>query len=637
VTDIEQRVAALGNCPTDPVKNAAYRQKVRDLGDSDPAWAAAIWQRCENDPVYYINTFAWSQNPKDFPQDPEQPIILFPKQALYIRTLDEHIETGKPMLLEKSREQLASVGTANYCAWRWTFKENASIKIGSMKEELVDGDDFATQIMPKIDFTLAKMPAWIKPAGYTAQKPFRTDMKMRNPVTGRVIKGEATNKHFSVGGRYAFVWLDEFSKVENQDSIHRKVANTTNCFLYTTTPEGYEKFAMMAEGGHTDVFRLHWTSNYLWHPKGYTPEQCDWDNGIWPEKWLCQPGCPFHTDGGKPHSERFDAECLKLQNNPKDVAQELEIDYHKSGASVFDIDKVTKSMHFLRENKPEFDHYRLEFIQPDNWSMKSADPDEWYYAARDWKVKAIKVPGGPLRVLKDYVPFNCRDAKCICKGTGLHTYCLGGDTCKNVDGDYDVAYIKDVTTGDIVAEWFGRASAGKLGIEWAMLCKWFGSSTMQGAPDAWAAVEWNEGVITLETMDKLGIFLHVSRSEDKIRKKRGPYLGVVVTAANKARLVKRGLQQELEIPDPNNPLFPIMYCPFVEFWEEASTFVYKVSDTGEAKPDRAKMGAQTRKQHDDRVMAMVHACYGAVERFGMMRGYVDLNTPVAHRLIHSAA
>lgn len=620
-------------CPTDKERNAAFRAKVYERGGNDSDFAQVVNLRCASDPVFDMNTFGWTQNPKDFPQNPDQPIILFPNQANYIRTLDQHVEMGKPLLLEKSREQLASVGTANYCGWRWNYKSNANIKIGSMKEELVDGDSYADQIMPKIDYSLLKRPEWARPAGYFAQKPYRTFMKIRHPVTGRIIKGEAANKNFSVGGRYAMVWYDEFSKAANQRSVHRKIANTTNCFLYTTTPEGWEMFAEMVESGIYTVIRLHWTGNYLWHPKGFSPEQCVWDEKQkdvtkqnWPKEWICPRGCKAHPLGGRPHSERFDFECEKLGWNEQDIAQELDINYAKSGTGVFNQDKVGKCIVHLRNNPIGFRYYRLEFDKPEGVKMDmdaESEEDAWYEVAKTWGVVATEVNGGPLRVYRE--PFSCRDTKCKCGGSGLHTYCGGGDTARNVDGDYDCFYILDITSGDVVAEWHGRLEAKKLGKEWAKICKWYGCATIKQAPPAWAAVEWNElGLVVNETMDLLGIQLHVSKSEDKIRNKRGPYLGVVIQPHNKNRLITKHLVPEINNSDPNNPDFPRLYCPFLEFWLECSTFVHKSPEGTAVRPDRAKMGAQSRSQHDDRVMAMLCTLYGAKDRYNNhLRDYLE--------------
>lgn len=623
---IDERIAQIPPCPKNKAKNLAFRAELRRLGDDDPLWAAAINEKNSRDVVFFVDTWGWTLNPKDFPQDPRQPIILFPRQEEYFRELDWCVENGEPLLVEKSREQLISVGTAIYCLWRWLYRANASIKIGSMKEELVDGDDFAGQIMPKIDYTLDELPSWIRPDGYEHAAPWRKYMTFKHPVSGRAIKGEATNKHFSVGGRYALVWLDEYPKIEEQDSIHRKVANTTNCYLYTGTPEGWERMAEMIASGQHRVFRLHWTDSGLWLPPGCElGKQCDWRNKVWPEEWMCKPGCKAHKLGGMPHSPRYDKECAKLDWNEQDIAQELDIEYHKSGAAVFDQDKLQRAAEWLRDNPQEYTHYSVDFVVPQGEQIvPGVNLDSWFEAAAKWRVVATETNGGPFRILKGREPFSCRNESCVCRGTGLHTYGLGGDTSRNVDKDFDCAWVIDYTLGDVIGEWHGRMQATQLGIEWAKICKWYGSSAGPRLMDAWGGVEWNElGLIVNETMAALGVYLHVSRTEDKIRKKRAPYLGVKVDPHNKVRLIQKYLVPQINESDPDCPDMPRLFVPFPRFISECRTFVYKASENLSTRPERAKPQAQTRKQHDDCVMAMMCGVYAGIERFGAVRGVTE--------------
>lgn len=111
--------------PEHPEANIAYRKKIVELGNANPDFAKAVWHKCSQDVVFWFNTFVWTQNPKDFPEDPHRPVILFPKQRLYVLYLDQHIDEGTPFLLEKSREQLASVATSAYALWRLFYKLNS--------------------------------------------------------------------------------------------------------------------------------------------------------------------------------------------------------------------------------------------------------------------------------------------------------------------------------------------------------------------------------------------------------------------------------------------------------------------------------------------------------------------------------
>jgi hypothetical protein len=594
-------------------------------------FAAAVNVKCSRDVVFWFDAFVWSKNPKDFPESPHQPVILFPKQAAYVRKLHENAECGRPLLLQKSREQLASVATANYILWRLFYCDNSSSLVGSYKKDVVEGSTYAKAIFPKIDYTISYLPDSMVPEGWIRKRPgpCRRDMLFFNPANKFAIEGETCNDNFARSGRFGLAWCDEFAHVKKQEDIHTAVGNATNCFIYTTTPKGIELFANMVRDGEHDVFTLHWTDNYFWHPQGHGPDECDWENKVWPEKWLCQPGCRAHPEGGMPHSERYDRECGKYNWNRVKIAQELDICYQKSGSAVFDQDKVANAIRHLR--KPEvrarigFKYVRLSFNEKTAITFRPGGDDdidlEFYKVARKWPVIAEVVNGQtPLRVW--HMPFSCRDKQCACGGTGLHSYHLGGDTAKNVDGDYDCAYMMDVTAGIVVAEWHGRAAPKKLGIEWAKFCKWYGAESMPGWMHASHSIEGNEGLVAIETMERLGVHGHINRNERNKKKPREPRFGVWVTRHNKSHIINECLQPEIESPDPENPLLPRLVNPFIEFWQECETYVYKYPDKTENRPESASMGAQTRSQHDDRVMAMAHCVYGALRRYGKIRGYM---------------
>lgn len=634
--------------PRDSAGNVAFRAEICAMIVESEEFAAAVNLKCSRDVVFWFNTFVWTQNPKDFPLEPKQPVILFPKQGVFLRKANDNIDTGRPLLLQKSREQLASVMMANLLLWRLFYTENSAALVGSYKKDVVEGNSYAKAIFPKMDYTIKYLPDRMLPVGWVRKRPgpCRRDMVFVNPVGGKAIEGETCNEDFARSGRFAVVWLDEFAHIRKQEDIHTSVGNTTNCFIYTTTPRGIELFASMVRTGEHDVFTLHWTDNYLWHPQGYSPEQCEWtDKGLWPAEWICQAGCKAHPEGGMPHSERYDRECAKYNWSRIKIAQELDISYQKSGSTVFDPDKVQAAMRHLASSETrermKFLNVKLEFNEKTAINFRpDADDDiqeQYYKHAKKWPVLAKVVPvATPLRVWK--LPFSCRDEACVCKGTGLHTYTMGGDTARNVDGDYDCAYMMDVTAGEVVAEWHGRGNAHKVGIEWAKLCKFYGSASKPGWSNAWHAVENNEmGVLVNEAMNKLGVYGHINRNERHKNKKQEARYGVSVTRHNKSHIVNDCLQPEIDNGDPAVPLLPRLVCPFIDFWKECETYVYKYPDKTDIRPESAKMGSQTRSQHDDRVMSMAHAVYGAIVRFGKIRGYTSQVALDRYRAYKNAA
>lgn len=621
--------------PLEIERNVAFRAEVCAMVEESEEFAQAVNLKCSRDVVFWFNTFVWTQNPKDFPDNPRQPVILFPKQERFVRKLDANVDSGRFLLLQKSREQLASVATSAYALWRLLYRENASTLVGSYKKDMVEGVSYAKAIFPKIDYIIKYLPDRMLPGKWDRKKPgaCRKDMSFINPESEKAIEGETCNENFARSGRFAWVWVDEFAHVKKQEDIDTAVGSVTNCVVYTTTPRGVELFANMVREGVHDVFTLHWTDNYLWHPKGYTPDECDWEHGIWPAEWICEPGCKAHPEGGLPHSERYDKECGKYNWNRIKIAQELDINYHKSGSAVFSPDKVGAAIRHLA--KPEvreimkFQNVKLRFNEKTAVLFRPGGDDdielEYYKHAMHWPVIAeVSQAATPLRVWKP--PFSCRDKECACKGTGLHTYVLGGDTSQNVDGDYNCAYMLDVTAGEAVAEWHGQASSHAFGIELAKLCKWYGGATIPGMRHAWHAIENNNnGKVVNEVVTRLGVHGHINRNESSRKKKREARYGVSTTRHNKSHIINDSLQPEIDNGYPANPLLPRLVCPFIDFWRECETYVYKYPEKTENRPENVKMEAQTRKQHDDRVMAMAMAVYGAIVQYGKVRGYVSRN------------
>lgn len=624
-------------------KNMEYRAFLREAGGNSEAYRQAIMVRCEKDPVFFADGFGWTQNPKDCvyekprydddgnqldPENPNIPIITWPKQAEYLVWLDKHITAGRSGVVPKSREQAVTISTSLEAVRRWRFKRNANMLIGSRKEDMVDGGSFSFQIMPKMDYMLEHFPEWMLPEGFRPGRKYRNSLLIKNPESDITCIGEATSEFMGVGGRFSWAWVDESSKIPVMRGAHTAIGNTTNCFIYTFTPHGWEFCAELVHNGNIDVFELYWTYNPLWWPKGFTG--CWWDKatrqGNWPEKWLCKAGeCKIHREGGMPHSERYDRECEKYDWDQRTVAQELDICYHKSGNNVFDAENVQKTIVFLdglrEKGLPVYDYYSFEFDTMGQNTMASPmDEEAWYRAASRWKVKANKVDNSLFRILRGHEPFTCRNKLCVCEGTGRHVYSFGGDVAKGLaHGDYSAGYMLDCTLGIVIGEFHGHISPLKLGLIWAQVCKWFGTSS-GGTMDAWAAPEWNEnGLIVAQAMDWLGIMLHRSISEDQGAFKRKKYLGVMLSPSNKVRFIDKYLTPEISECGPDG--MPRLAAPFPELWRELQTFVNEGPANDTTIQERPKYKGQG-KCKDDRVLGLFHTVYGAKSHFGSIRRVV---------------
>jgi len=572
---------------------------VRNM-DSSNEFCDAVWDKCSDGiegMLFWFDSFVYALNPK-LP-DPHVKWVTYPIQEEYLRFRWERVQATENGLLEKSRYMGATWLACMFDTWFWTFTENGNCLFGSYVEALVDGTD-ADAIMPKVKYALIRMPVALKPPGWVAEAPHCKFLHIINNATGSVMKGEATKPNFGRGGRKFIVDMDEFAHWGHDLEAKTSVGMNANIIFFTSTPKGAtNEFAKMALGNTVKKFTMKWTDN---------PE---WQEG----RYICEAGCPVHMGGGKPHSKVYDTICQNVyHNDTQAISQELDIDYISSGGAVFNTDVIQKVIENLRQNPPDITYWKLEWVVPEDIdTSKMNDPWELYRQKSKWRVKIIEVENGPLRVLAK--PFSCRDEKCLCKGTGMHTYVLGGDVSKGVPGgDYDCLCMMDITAGRMVAEFHGRCGALELGEIAAKMCKWFGIEG-GGYSNAWAGVESNAGgSITNDVMDCLGILLHVSVSEDKIRKKTNNTLGILV-GNNKNMLIEKYLSPAISSLNIGLPIFD----EFVEFWEEAATFISIASKSKDMRPDRVKMGAAYGSR-DDRVMAREHCLHTAVFNHGSYYG-----------------
>src|SRR5690606_2433048 len=177
--------ASIPNAPGPDMKeeNLAFRAELLHMIQDSEEFAQAVNLKCSQDLVFWFNALVWTQNPKDFPKNPKQPVILFPDQEEFVLCLDRQIEIGEPLLLEKSREQLATVIMSAYALWRLFYRSNCAGLIGSARKDLVDGKSYSMSILPKCDYVIANLPDRLLPDGWDRNKPgiCRRDMHIQHP------------------------------------------------------------------------------------------------------------------------------------------------------------------------------------------------------------------------------------------------------------------------------------------------------------------------------------------------------------------------------------------------------------------------------------------------------------------------
>jgi hypothetical protein len=277
-----------------------------------------LWTMCRRDQLFFCNVFNWTFDPRSLPLGLPStiPFITWDFQDGAFERLEEAIMTGHDMAIEKSRDMGASWMFLAAFDHKFLFYDMLTFLLVSKKQEDVDQTGDPDCLMWKLDFMHNSLPGWMLP-------PIeRNSLHMTNLETGSTIDGDSTTGNVGRGGRRTAIGIDEFGAVPVADgfAVLRATGDATDCRIFNSTPQGTANayYHVVKTCGH--VVRLHWTQ----HPKKI--------RGL----YYCEKGkCVVHPEGGKPHSHWYDYQCKRRGYNVTEIAQELDIDYTKSGGQFF--------------------------------------------------------------------------------------------------------------------------------------------------------------------------------------------------------------------------------------------------------------------------------------------------------------
>ena len=191
------------------------------------------------DPIYFIDTFMYTFNPKQEPFHLR--FRLFPFQKRLVRDIVSAIRNGEDIFIDKTREMGVTYTILATFIWFWLYEPASNFLIGSRKEDYVDNRRGGTtgnkeeSLFGKIDYMLSRLPNFMLPEKFNKERHF-TYMSLVNPENGNAISGESSNPNFSRGGRQRAIFLDEFAFWDEGNAVWGATADTTNCRIVATTP-----------------------------------------------------------------------------------------------------------------------------------------------------------------------------------------------------------------------------------------------------------------------------------------------------------------------------------------------------------------------------------------------------------------
>lgn len=292
------------------MNNLLSRKIALDRCETDLNYRAYQLERCRRDPIYWINNWVWTSDPRNPSRGlpVSVPFILWSKQIEYLEWRRNLLKNRNFGIVAKSRDSGMSWILVADHLHHWLFEDDYKGAIGSRKAVLIDRLGDPDTLYQKFRIILDKLPYWMKP------KSFQDNyMRLINDDNGSVISGEAGD-NLGRGGRSSCYDVDEFAFVERQPSVLAALSANTDCLILTSTPNGIgNEF-----------------SNIYLGDRGYSKFTFHWLDDDRKNNWIS-------TDGtiGKGRNAPLGAvypwyEEQKLKLDPMILAKEVDIDFNSS-------------------------------------------------------------------------------------------------------------------------------------------------------------------------------------------------------------------------------------------------------------------------------------------------------------------
>jgi len=434
----------------------------------DPAFQARMKRLFHEDIIFAFNTFFYTLDVR-VKEGQHQPFCTYPYQDEALLSLVASIEDGEDEVWEKSRDMGASWLILTTYLWFWLKPDMvADFLMGSRVEDYVDKKGDMRALFPKVRYALYRLPKFLRPKGFVMRK-HDTYLRLVNPETGSAIIGESNNANFSTGGRFLSALFDEFAKWESTDvAAWTAAGDATPCRVANSTPFGAGgQYFSLTTDGRTKKTTLHW----MVHPKKALGLSCVWPapneedksrlQEMWePEEYLTSPWY----------------EKEKLRRSPKEIAQELDINYLGSGDPIFD-GKAWDSLQLFNKISDS----------PISWGRFNTTEKALELTEKnppDWE--------GELVIYK------MLDKK--------HFYTIGVDVVEGVEGgDYASITVYDRITKSVVATYFSRIDEVGLARIVQLVAEFY-SIEPEHHDSPWVGIETNgPGLSTFDFADSYGV------------------------------------------------------------------------------------------------------------------------------------
>lgn len=244
-----------------------------------PDMQRAVCDHCARDPVFWVDNFLWTFDPRPSKSPNVIPFVLWGFQREILRSICFATDaTGRlwPTVIDKSRDMGVTWVALVALLWGWQFHGQSFGLISRTQADVDDNSEIPDSLFGRLRFLLSMQPRWLRPE-YVSRY-----CALQQPATGStdgaIIKGTSTVDDAFRSKRYRRVFVDEANMIRDLRAVMASINDVTEAPLLVSSAKGRgTHFARIVHGDEGDVHEhgsdladavgwLHYRAHYSLHP-----------------------------------------------------------------------------------------------------------------------------------------------------------------------------------------------------------------------------------------------------------------------------------------------------------------------------------------------------------------------------------
>ena len=231
--------------PTNPLENLRWRAQLTERWMTTPDVRKSLLSLSAKNILWTFNALFWTKDPRKSPS--ERPFCLYPYEVDLVHSLDQHLQAGKDVLIEKTRDMGVTWTMLGWLLWHWRFDPSFNAIVGSRLEDLIDEKGNLDTHFERLRWLCRSLPSWWMPHKFDEARHLAMAfseskhipyMRLMRPESDNTVVGESVTEDFSRQGRYNVAFLDEFAVCEHAEGAWTATADSTPMRVVVSTPNG---------------------------------------------------------------------------------------------------------------------------------------------------------------------------------------------------------------------------------------------------------------------------------------------------------------------------------------------------------------------------------------------------------------